>query len=204
MKEVNNAPNTKKPLYKKWWVYLIVLIVIVAIFSPSEENVGIDIHNVEKEQGSATKNENNKKIYEFDDTIDGFLKKYNRMYSNKITSEMVSKYYHHGSEHDNQIKISNEDFEIIISSTYVNGGNKGISVFIDNIKNLSNDDFKNIYKHYTKIYNEDISDEKLEQYWNELIDTSYYSSKKYDNIEFNLGYSKNDIVGYMKITGEIQ
>lgn len=213
MNEVkNNTSNTKKQFYKKWWFYLIVLVVIIALFSQGEENIDISKNNdIEQEQSSAKQTEEectnaefDKKIYEFDDTIDSFLKKYNEIYSDKITSEMVSKYYHHGREHDDQIKVLNEDFEITISSTYVNGANKGISVFIDNIKNLSNEEFKNIYKHYTKVYNENFSDEKLEEYWNELAGTSYSSLEEYDDIEFYLVYGTHDIVDYIKITGEIQ
>lgn len=213
MNEVkNNTSNTKKQFHKKWWFYLIVLVVIVTLFLLGEVNVDISKNNDIKQEQSSTKHieeestnaELDKKNYEFDDTIDSFLKKYNEIYSDKITSEMVSKYYHHGREHDNQIKVLNEDFEITISSTYVNGGNKGISVLIDNIKNLSNEEFKNIYKHYTKVYNENFSDEKLEEYWNELAGTSYSSMEKYDDIEFYLVYGTHDIVDYMEITGEIQ
>ena len=79
-----------------------------------------------------------------------------------------------------------------------------LCVFIDNIKNLSNEEFKNIYKHYTKVYNENFSDEKLEEYWNELAGTSYSSLEEYDDIEFYLVYGTHDIVDYIKITGEIQ
>ena len=209
-KAKNSTSNTNKQFYKKWWFYLIILVVVIALFSTSEENIDISKNN-DIEQNSAlqteeesTNTEFDKKIYEFDTTIDSFLKKYNKIYSDKITSEMVSKYYHHGREHDDQIKVLNENFEITISSTYVNGANKGISVFIDNIKNLSNEEVKSIYKHYTKVYNENFNDEKLEEYWKELAGTSYSSLEEYDDIEFYLVFGTNDIVDYIKITGEIQ
>ncbi|MBQ3135177.1 MAG: hypothetical protein IJB75_05145 [Oscillospiraceae bacterium] len=146
-----------------------------------------------------------KVIYADDETIQSFLTKYNTLYPNEeITPAMITKDYHHGTTHDDQVVLSNEDFSLTISSTYVSGGDDGISVFIDNVKKLPSDTCKNAVFHFLQVYGSEITEADFDAYWSELTDTSYSSLEKYEGIEFNLSYGLNGVIGYVKITGPVQ
>lgn len=125
-------------------------------------------------------------IYEYDDVINDFLNKYNELYPKaKITSKMITKDYHHGREHDNQIILDIcDDVGITISSTYVNGGEDGISVFIDIYNHSDMSNVKEMYMLFTKVFIPNVSEDKLESNWS-VFENAYYSeTTEIDNVEF--------------------
>ena len=124
-------------------------------------------------------------IYQYDDVINDFLNKYNTIQETKIDANMISKYYHHGREHDDQISLDIcDDVRIIISSTYVNGGEEGIKVFIDIYNHTDMSSVKEMYLLFTKVFNSNISEETLENTWSIVTDTDYNNIIKIDNLEF--------------------
>jgi len=137
--------------------------------------------------------------YEYDETINKYVTLYNNMYpDNKITSDMLSIYHHHGSDHKEQAKLILEDLFITISS----GWGEQISIYIENSKD-DNVIIKNLIKKFVKVFDNSITDEKIDQY----IDSQGGSSSidTYDGIEYltnkNLDGTR---IEYIKITGKLK
>lgn len=133
-------------------------------------------------------------IYQYDDVINNFFNKYNTVYQEaKIDANMISKYYHHGREHDDQVLLDiGDDVSITISSTYVNGGEKGVKVFIDIYNHTDISSVKEMYLLFTKVFNPDISEETLENTWALVTDTDYNNIIEADNLEYY--YSKGSFL----------
>ena len=210
MNEVkNNTSNTKKQFYKKWWFYLIVLVVIIALFSQGEENIDISKNNdIEQEQSSAKQTEEestnaefDKKIYEFDDTIDSFLKKYNEIYSDKITSEMVSKYYHHGREHDDQIKVLNDEMpslniHLIENDLFIN-----INGLLE--KEIVLKTFKERFNLDVELGIKEITEEVIEEEEIEEVKDSHYTYSRMNISDEEVNRVFNNTFNPIYITGNV-
>lgn len=133
--------------------------------------------------------------YEFNENINKFINIYNDLNSDdKITKDVIEKYYHHGREHDNQVKIYKDGFKIVISDIYK------LEIVIDGDKK-SNNDYKEMFINYAKCYNENITDAILSDYWNQIIE-DLINDVEFDDFECRLVMS-NDKIQYMQLTGKL-
>lgn len=135
--------------------------------------------------------------YEDNDLINLYLNNYNTSNPDSLMEKgSFEKYYHHGSEHDNQIKFYVNDFEVVISDNYK------LEVVIDGSKEKSNDDYKAIFIQYAKGYNKDFTDEVLDDYWNQVMD-DLTNDVKFDEFECRL-QMYDDVIEYMQLSGKIK
>ncbi len=130
-----------------------------------------------KEKKSRKKQE--QVIYSGDKVINKYLISYNQKNPDDvITPDMFDVYYHHGRKHDNQIKFFNKGgFEIVITNTIGN-----IEIVIDKSQGEQSlktvDEFKAEFKKFAKASKKSVTDDELEQIWNDAFaNYGHYSSK---------------------------
>lgn len=133
-----------------------------------------------KEKRSKKKQE--QVIYSGDKVINKYLISYNQKNSDDvITSDMFEVYYHHGSKHDNQIKFFNKNgFEVVITNSI---GKAEIVIDKSQAEQSlkTNDEFKAEFKKFTKPLKKSVTDDELEQIWNDAsVNYGHYSSKNLD------------------------
>ena len=138
--------------------------------------------------------------YDRDETINLFLNRFNAINPDQvIDSDLFEVYYHHGREHDDQIKFTRDDFEVVISGNYLNNS---ISLVIDGSGDKTADDYKLIFMQYASAYSQDLTEEKLEEYWQAVLD-DIINSAEFDEFDCALQVY-NDKIEYMTIDGKIQ
>ncbi|MBQ8627021.1 MAG: hypothetical protein IJ419_12745 [Agathobacter sp.] len=138
--------------------------------------------------------------YDRDETINLYLNRFNAVNPDAvIDSELFEVYYHHGSEHDDQIIFTRDDFEVVISGNYLNNS---ISLVIDGSGDKTADDYKLIFMQYARAYNPNLTDEKLEEYWQAVLD-DIINSAEFDEFDCALQVY-NDKIEYMTMDGKIQ
>ena len=118
---------------------------------------------------------------------------------------MISKKHIGGKDHDDVINISNNDkIEIILYGSSQYSSEYKMSVYIGYRAkvSLTNDDFKEEFIKYIKLFDEKLTDEELNKYWEDMI-SEYRSSYKINDIEI-LPNVVNGKVEYFKITSKIK
>ena len=111
---------------------------------------------------------------------------------------MFEVYYHHGSEHDDQIIFNRNDFEVVITG---NSWGSSIKLVIDGNREKTSDDYKLMFM-YARAYNCDLTDEKLDEYWQTVMD-DLINSVEFDEFDCSLQIF-NDEIEYMVIEGKIK
>ena len=170
--------------------FAILLLVIVTLFSiVSAEEVGTE----------------SEIIYEDDNGIQKFISIFNSLYpDNVITSDMISK-YNRGSVHDDKVilYINNHEISITNDSWIFSGTNYDMSVFIRHSKSDNNDEIKELFFMFMRVFDNALTDEVLEDYWSKQSDSNHYSNiNTYDDIECQSTVFRN-LVEYIKIEGHI-
>lgn len=142
------------------------------------------------------------RIYDKDETINKFLNRYNEIYTDsKIENKDVQMLNHHGQDHPDQVSVLNRDLEIILTN-----GASEFSVFLNRGNNDLNKDinykFKDAFTRSIKTFNSEISDDNIEKYWKDLLETNYFEG---DNISGNSmkGIDDNHIE-YINIEGKFK
>lgn len=182
---------------------IIIVLGLISSFSNFEEDVN-NTTNMDDNHAIINNSDDiievqEEKYYEDDETINKFIVLFNSMNpDNKITTDMLSAYYHHGSEHKDQVKLILEKLPIIITANYKDS----ISINIDNL-NEDNIVIKTLIKKFVKVFNSSITSENIDQY----IDSQGAGSNidTYDNIEYWTNKDGNgDRIIYIKITGKLE
>lgn len=144
-------------------------------------------------------------IYADDSVINDFLIQYNSVYpENQISSSSISKYHHHGSDHDNQIQTKINGTYVTISSEGYEGSN-GVSVFFESPRRTDESvDFNHeMFKIILKALDSSLTNEQIEEYWNTVIDNGTFDTDLPKDIEVQPGtphsYDVPGSYGYMKI-----
>ena len=186
--------NNKKLIIGSIVVILILLCVLGSIKSEQNSNEVNTVENI-----TNTVQSSKEIYYKYDETINKYITLFNDMYiDNKITSDMLSVYYHHGSEHENQVKFNMQNLEVLLTANYTNN----ISICIEN-PNDDNATIKKLIKYFIKVFDPSITDEKIDTYINSQGAGSNIVT--YDGIEYwinkNLDGTK---IEYIKITGKLQ
>ena len=136
-------------------------------------------------------------IYKDNEIINEFLNKFNEANSDyQITSDMLTKYYHHGSEHDDQIKFTLDDVPILITSSGF-----GIEIIIDNPTYENEDELKRISYLFIKAYNQEINNDTFEVDWSKFKNSLTLDYEK-DGIEYHAAQKNIDtkVVLLLKLT----
>ena len=144
-------------------------------------------------------------IYKEDKGIQAFLTAYNKLYpDNAITADMVTMYYHHGRNHEDQVQFYINEYEITVSNdSFYSSNSYDISVFFRNHSD-NNDGVKELFFTFMRVFDNSLSDETLESYW--ILQTNDGSSN-WDT--FGEIYSSTNVnpwkklVEYTKIEGQI-
>lgn len=137
-------------------------------------------------------------IYELNDDINSFVIKFNEANPNEqITKDMCQPYYHHGQDHNDQIKYTVDDFEVVIS-----GGaySSSINFYIGYTPgdNHTNDDYKEMFRKYIKGFDLGFDDAQIDSDWNMIMDDLTHNVR-FDKYEADV-YMVNDNIQYMKVT----
>ena len=143
-------------------------------------------------------------IYEDDSAINHFIVAYNELYpEDMITADEISKYYHHGQEHDDQITTKIAGFPVTISSE---GSSRqfNVSVFWDNPTPGNADSNKRLFSIIEHVFNSELTDAQIDELWQDILDNSTHSISWDDGTEFDAGTNISDIPGnfeYAKMYG---
>lgn len=189
---------------KKWIIIGVIIIAFILVFilfgnkevpKPKEENIA---------------NNNNigiseEVIYGDDNGINEFIKKYNKLYSeNPITSEKISKAHIGGSDRDDAIDVLLNNSQIRISNEYETRNQYKIGVYIDNMKKENNDNVKEMFFTFMKVFDSTLSEKKLEIYWTLQTDDGSSNNNRFGEIEsYTMREIDTDKVEYTKIEGYI-
>lgn len=142
-------------------------------------------------------------IYADNEAINLFINKYNSVYNPKITSEMLSKKHIGGRDRDDVVVIANDKLEIIVYDNYSSKGKYNMSVYVGYLaKDLTPDDYKEYFVKYIKMFDETLSDDDINNYWNDMI-SSYHSSYKINDIDI-LTSTNDGKIQYFKLTNDIE
>lgn len=205
MKKLNELWKSSKIF--KILIIILGLAIIGSIFGSNDEFKNEEKQSNEDNFKSKDKYSNNEKvkldkIYDKDETINKFLNRYNEIYPDKkIESKDVQMLHHHGQDHPNQVKILYNDLEIILSnvasefSVLLNSGN-------DDLQKDINYEFKDAFTKIIKTFNSEMSDDKIEKYWKDLLETNCFEG---DNISGNsMRGIDEDHIGYINIEGKFK
>ena len=113
-------------------------------------------------------------IYDGDEVINLFINRYNSVNGgNEITKEEIKPYNHHGSNHKNQVTVNPSKTVI----TSLAASTVQVSLQYD-----SQETFKEYFAKYARAFNENLSDNQIEKYWEAIMaeETSYLELKDFD------------------------
>ncbi len=154
---------------------------------------------------STTQPENKTKtIYKDDNGINLFINKYNKLYNPNITSNMITKKHIAGRDRDNVVTITNDKLEINIYNNHGLNNEYNISVYVGYKKNVdvTIDDYKLQFMKFIKLFDENLSDEDINNYWNDMIST-YHSSYDINDIDI-VTMTNNNSIDYFKLTKDLK
>ena len=138
--------------------------------------------------------------YDRDETVNMYLNRFNAANPDQlIDSNLFEVYYHHGKEHDDQIIFTRDDVEVVITG---NSFGSSIKLVIDGSADKTADDYKLLFFQYARAYSQDLTDDKLEAYWQAVLD-DIINSEEFDEFDCSL-HTYNDAIEYMIIEGKIQ
>lgn len=189
---------------KNIFTIVALLLVLIACGSPNNMNENTPI--VDNPIGDTNKGINEEKedivtYYDRNSDINLYLNRFNSSNPDYvIDSNLFEVYYHHGSEHDNQIIFYRDGFKVVISDILWGNDNEiKLVIQCDEYKTI--EDYKALFLQYAKAFSIELTDEKLETYWGAVLDDIIYSSK-FDEFECSLN-KYGDIIEWMTIEGKI-
>lgn len=183
---------------KKIFMLLVSITILFAITGCTDDKT-----NKTNETDSNKENIKVETIYADNEAINLFLNKYNNLYSPKITSDMLSKKHIGGRDRDDVVVIANDKLEIIVYDNYSSDSKYNMSVYVGySAKDLTSDDYKEQFVKYIKMFDETLSDEDINNYWNDMI-SSYHSSYEINDIDI-LTSTNDGKIQYFKLTNDIE
>ena len=149
------------------------------------------------------KNAKIEEIYADDEAINLFLNKYNEINDNKITKEMISKKTIKGDTKDDVVSISNDKFEINVYDNYGSNDEYSMSVYVGYTKmEATIDDYKEQFANFIRVFDETLSSDEINNYWEDMIST-YHSSYEINDIDITT-YTNNGTISYFKFTKKLK
>lgn len=142
-----------------------------------------------------------KLIYKKDESINSFLNKYNEINDPDITSDMVSMKKLEGKDSPSIVDISNEKLEIWIQGKNMFGNKMAVAV-LNHSDSVTNDDIKEQFIKYSKVFDDSLTNKEIDEYWDKML-SGKNRGKKLKNIKVKriIFYGK---VIYLNLEGKIQ
>ena len=142
-----------------------------------------------------------KLIYKKDESINSFLNKYNEINDPDITSDMVSMKKLEGKDRPSIVDISNEKLEIWIQGKNMFENKMAVAV-LNHSDNVTNDDIKEQFQKYSKVFDDSLTNKEIDEYWDKML-SGKNRGKKLKNIKVKriIFYGK---VIYLNLEGKIQ
>ena len=109
-----------------------------------------------------------KLIYKKDKSINSFLNKYNEINDPDITRDMVSMKKLEGKDEPSIVDISNEKLGIWIQRKNMFGNKMAVAV-LNNSDNVTNDDLKEQFIKYSKVFDDSLTNKEIDEYWNKML-----------------------------------
>ena len=109
-----------------------------------------------------------KLIYKKDKSINSFLNKYNEINDPDIISDMVSMKKLEGKDSPSIVDISNEKLEIWIQRKNMFGNKMAVAV-LNHSDNVTNDDFKEQFIKYSKVFDDSLTNKEIDEYWDKML-----------------------------------
>lgn len=190
---------------RKISVLFIAILLLILTACDSTENISentsaIENQSVETITETVEPEEQLVTYYDRDDTINLYLNRFNSANPAQIiNSDLFRVYYHHGSEHDDQIIFNRDDVEVVITG---NGFSNSIKLVIDGSRDKTSEDYKLLFFQYAKAFSIELTDEKLETYWQAILD-DIINSAEFEEFDCSLTTSYDDKIEYMVIEGKI-
>jgi len=181
---------------------IIILLLCLVLVSCGTTNKSKSTTKDTSENSSSRVKVKDKLIYKKDKSINSFLNKYNEINDPDITSDMVSMRTIRGTDRPDVGDISNDKLEICIYGKGIVGNEMAVYVQGYSNNNVTNDDLKEEFIKYSKVFDDNLTDEEIDKYWNNML-SGEYSENKLKNIEVSksISYGK---VEYFKIEGDIE
>ena len=122
-----------------------------------------------------------KLIYKKDKSINSFLNKYNEINDPDITSDMVSMKKLEGKDEPSIVDISNEKLKIWIQGKSMFGNKMAVAVQ-NSSDSVTNDDLKEQFIKYSKVFDDSLTNKEIDEYWNKML-SGKNRGKKLKNIK---------------------
>lgn len=181
---------------------IILLLCLVLVSCGTTNKSKSTTKNTSENSSSGVKKKSKEKlIYKKDKSINSFLNKYNEINDPDITRNMVNMRTLRGKDRPDIVGISNDKLEIWIYGKGMFGNEMAVYVQGYSNNNVTNDDLKEEFIKYSKVFDDNLTDEEIDKYWNNML-SGEYSENKLKNIEVSksIFYGK---VEYFKIEGDI-
>lgn len=134
--------------------------------------------------------------YDGNEAINLYLNNFNTINPDaKIEKGMFEVYHHHGKDHEEQIIMYRDGFEIVISDVV------NLEVYADG-EDVDTEAYKVIFKQFAKGYNTALTDDVLDGYWQQLLDDSI-NCVEFEEFECDITIY-NDKIEYMKLSGKLE
>ena len=97
-----------------------------------------------------------------------FLNKYNEINDPDITSDMVSMKKLEGKDEPSIVDISNEKLKIWIQGKSMFGNKMAVAVQ-NSSDSVTNDDLKEQFIKYSKVFDDSLTNKEIDEYWNKML-----------------------------------
>lgn len=193
---------------KKFLIILVIIILLLCFFyyigTNESANIQTSNNEIKNNGNSIEEAKQQDMIYKDDTGINLFVNKYNENNENKIRSDMLIKKHIGGSDRDNVVTVANDKLEISIYDNYALSDEYNISVYVgyktDVVATL--DDYKEQFIKYIELFDETLSENDINNYWNNMI-SSYQNSYKINDIDV-LTNVNNGNIEYFKLTKNLE
>ena len=163
---------------------IIILLLSLVLISCGTTNKSKSITKDTSGNSSSGVKVKDKLIYKKDKSVNSFLNKYNEINNPDITSDMVSMKKLKGKDKPGIVDISNDKLEIQIQGKKMFGSK--MAVIVQNYSdNVTNDDFKDQFVKYSKVFDDSLTDEEIDEYWNNML-SGKNRGKKLKNIKVDM------------------
>jgi len=192
---MNGGVNVKR-------IIILLLCLVLVSCGTTNKSKSTTKNTSENSSSGVKKKSKEKLIYKKDKSINSFLNKYNEINDPDITRDMVSMRRIRGTDRPDVGDISNDKLEICIYGKGIVGNEMAVYVEGYSRNNATNNDLKEQFIKYSKVFDDSLTDEEIDEYWNNML-SGEYSENKLKNIEVSksIFYGK---VEYFKIEGDIE
>lgn len=181
----------------------VLLIGIVGCMGNNDKNNDNNSNPSEEINNDTQEVKKTETIYEDDEGINLFINKYNESNESKITSDMLSKKHIGGRDRNNVVNVANDKLEINIYNNYGSNGKYNMSVYVGYAKAKTEPtDYKEQFVKYIKIFDNTLTDEEINNHWNNLL-SEYHSSYEINDIDLSVSTNEGTIT-YFKFTKNIE